>query len=166
MQYPFFCRGNWRTRKKANQGSKNAKQRKIQLKCNISSCYFDKTHGRQTLLFLFAINANLQVRFLLFIVLRCPPLYPPLNGKLVNPKCGNLYESKCYVMCDQGFTLKGEKVRKCERNGNNMYWTGNPKCEGKTRSNSSSYFFSIKANSIHMEGQIILTGSIFILFIF
>lgn len=65
-------------------------------------------------------------------VLRCPPLYPPLNGKLVNPKCGNLYESKCHVMCDQGFTLKGENVRKCERNGIDMYWTGNPKCEVNT----------------------------------
>ena len=38
-------------------------------------------------------------------------------------------------MCDQGFTLKGENVRKCERNGIDMYWTGNPKCEGKTCTN-------------------------------
>ena len=56
----------------------------------------------------------------------CGPLKTPSNGSLV----GNLttYPHKLQFMCDEGFNLRGSKIRQCLSTGN---WSGNESfCEG------------------------------------
>lgn len=67
------------------------------------------------------------------LVLRCPVLYAPPNGRLHDYSCGHIYGSVCRIECNTGFILKGSNVRKCDkRNDNEMYWTGNTtRCESK-----------------------------------
>lgn len=64
-------------------------------------------------------------------VLRCPVLYAPPDGKLLDYSCGNVYGSVCRIECNTGFTLKGSNKRQCQKkNSNDMYWTGTPtRCE-------------------------------------
>lgn len=72
-------------------------------------------------------------------VLRCPVLYAPPNGKLHDYSCGNMYGSVCRIECNTGFTLKGSKLRKCDkRNNHEVYWTGAPTiCQSKRRVSSA-----------------------------
>ena len=56
----------------------------------------------------------------------CGVLETPSNGSLV----GNLttYPHKVQFMCDEGFNLRGSKIRECLSTGN---WSGNESfCEG------------------------------------
>ena len=67
------------------------------------------------------------------LVLRCPVLYAPPNGKLHDYSCGNIYGSVCRIECNIGFTLKGSNLRKCDKRDNHeVYWTGAPTiCQSK-----------------------------------
>lgn len=67
------------------------------------------------------------------LVLRCPALNAPPNGRLHDYSCGNIYGSVCRIECNTGFILIGSNVRICnKRNDNEMYWTGSTtRCESK-----------------------------------
>ena len=59
----------------------------------------------------------------------CGPLKTPSNGSFV----GNLttYPQKVQFMCDEGFNLRGSKIRQCLSTGN---WSGNESfCKGKKK---------------------------------
>ena len=68
------------------------------------------------------------------LVLRCSQLIAPVNGRLENAACGNVYGSVCQLACYRGYELKGSVLRKCDNiTGTNVaQWTGNTtSCEGK-----------------------------------
>lgn len=72
--------------------------------------------------------------FLLLLVLRCPVLLAPANGRLENAACGNLFGSTCRLTCNKGYEIKGTEERKCEKKPgtNTVHWTGNgTHCEGR-----------------------------------
>ncbi|XP_022794666.1 sushi repeat-containing protein SRPX-like [Stylophora pistillata] len=60
-------------------------------------------------------------------VLRCPALFAPANGRLLeSAACGNLYGSTCHLTCNKGYEIKGSEERKCDKKAgtNLVHWTG------------------------------------------
>ena len=68
----------------------------------------------------------MQVIFL-FSAKNCGPLSAPINGSLIGKKTN--YPNKIKFACDDGFLLKGSKVRYCQASGT---WNGaDTSCKGR-----------------------------------
>ena len=54
-------------------------------------------------------------------------LSAPVNGRLENVACGNVYGSVCRLVCYKGYELRGSVERKCDKiaGTNVVQWTGN-----------------------------------------
>lgn len=88
-----------------------------------------KTIIRSTLSLSVAYYLNCRNMLFYSTVKDCGALKAPVNGSLV----GNLttYPHKVQFMCDEGFNLRGSKIRQCLSTGN---WSGQDSfCEGIDR---------------------------------
>lgn len=73
--------------------------------------------GRALTLFLFIFS---------FEAVDCGKLSPPMNGSLLGEE--TTYLKQVEISCDEGFNLRGLRLRKCQADG---YWSGDTSvCEG------------------------------------
>lgn len=73
--------------------------------------------GSDTFLFIFSCEA-----------VDCGKLSPPMNGSSLGEE--TTYLKQVEISCDEGFNLRGLRLRKCQADGN---WSGETSvCEGST----------------------------------